>query len=485
MTTVTADIINASVGGNPVNIRRLVHNDPTDTTKQFKYNTSGNTTGKTATLRTTCFGNGNVIFPNIGSYTVALTTIDNNFTSMTDDTRINCNTLTSATGSNRINIGASQKTIIKFPKFTADNGGSVSITASGGSGKIADLSFPSAAGNVEILLPDATGSLVVTSVANTYTQQQTFSANIKANTINGSDVNGDIVLSGNGTGQVVLSSAIQMDGIAAKTTNGDLVLAGNGTGKVIMNGEKVDSITAKSTNTDLSLTPDGTGKIVFSDTTKVDNVTASVALSALVLQPNGTGIVETIGTDKTNNISGRTNTDLLISGNGTGSVVISGTEKVDSIVAKTTNGNLSISGNGTGVVAIGTNGFKFANEAIKDYASNTFVVAFTIGAFSTGNLTLQYERVGRTVTLRIPPATGTPAINGIWTSGAIPTIIRPITEQTVLAGLGISNASKPPLYIRITAAGALIASHTTSTGGLGNVGTCGWQYHSVITYSLD
>ena len=127
-----------------------------------------------------------------------------------------------------------------------------------------------------------------------------------------------------------------------------------------------------------------------------------------------------------------------MNGNGSGKVTINGTEKIDTIQA-ISNSQLILNGNGTGIVNFGTSGFKFANEVLNMFTSNSFVTAFTIGASSTGNLTIFYQRIGNEVTMWIPAKTYTPATDGLWTSGTIPAIITPATNQLLQVSVGIRN----------------------------------------------
>lgn len=195
---------------------------------------------------------------------------------------------------------------------------------------------------------------------------------------------------------------------------------------------------------------------VFNNNLLTSAIMARTANSNLNITPNGTGRVEIIGTEKIDNLKAKTNTPLLLSGN-----------------------NLS-------PVSFGTSGFKFVNETLKDYTQNTFGLAFTIGAFTTGFLTVHYERIGKEVTIRVPAALGTPTIDGIWTSGVIPAIITPATTQVVQATIGLRNGSqKIPLALRINSTGTLVVGLNNFLAGFGNSGNCGWQIAWSVTYDLE
>lgn len=186
----------------------------------------------------------------------------------------------------------------------------------------------------------------------------------------------------------------------------------------------------------------------------------------------------------THNISASsTNGNLTLTPNGTGKIIINGSEKVDTLKA-ITNTNLTLSGNGTGSVLIGSTGLKFANEALTNYDVNTFGVTFSVGAFSIP-ITVKYQLSGKTVTLRFPAATGTPATDGIWTSTTIPVALRPITTQFLSAGIGLRAGVRRLLLIKVNTTGALVASLTDGTIGFGNSGTCGWANGWDVTYRLD
>ena len=116
--------------------------------------------------------------------------------------------------------------------------------------------------------------------------------NINGNTIISTDTDGDIVITPNGTGTVVIDADVDIDNlnldgnsIISTDTDGDINLSPNGTGTVVINTDlDVDNIningnTIISTDTDgnINLTPNGTGLNVLANA-QVTNITASRAV---------------------------------------------------------------------------------------------------------------------------------------------------------------------------------------------------------------
>jgi hypothetical protein len=176
--------------------------------------------------------------------------------------------------------------------------------------------------------------------------------NINGNSITSTDTNGDINLTPDGTGDVVISSvdinAGAIDGVTIGTnsvatqiavdnldlngntisstdTNGDINLSPDGTGTVVINTDlDVDNINingntiiSTDTNGDITISPDGTGTVVIDTDLDVDNLNfdGNTIISTDVdgninLTPNGSGVVA---------ISEMTlTTDLAVAHGGTG-----------------------------------------------------------------------------------------------------------------------------------------------------------------------
>ena len=108
--------------------------------------------------------------------------------------------------------------------------------------------------------------------------------NINGNSIITTNTNGDLNLSPNGTGTVVINTDLDVDNIningnviATSNSNGDLTLTPNGTGTVVVSTDldvdnvNVDGNTISITNSNgsLTLTPNGTGTAIVSGTTAI------------------------------------------------------------------------------------------------------------------------------------------------------------------------------------------------------------------------
>lgn len=184
--------------------------------------------------------------------------------------------------------------------------------------------------------------------------------------------------------------------------------------------------------------------------------------------------------------------DIVLAADGIGNVIMNGPSvNVDTITAKTVNSNLSILSNGTGLPIVASSGLKFANSPtstpLSFYKTSSFTASFGIGAFTTGILTLQYEIYGKRVTVRVPPASGTPAINGVWTSSAFPTEIMGVGDQrVVIGGLGIVNNSfKNSIFVTIKTNNTIVLGCGSDIAGFGTTGVCGWTLPWSYTYLID
>lgn len=367
MTTVTADIVNASVAGNPVNIRGLTHQSPNGA--QIRFDSSGNTTGKSVTFVLQTSGAGGPvsypIFFRAGSSPAVLprTDVPNTFSNYNMGGFIKTDIVNTAAlvGSTIINpIFTSGTSVVKLASNSVNTSAATNLIINIPDSTTVDITFPSEGGTI-LTLEDAI----------TYDGIQTFSSGIKTNTI------------------------------ASAVTNGNITLSGNGTGSVVSNNKRIQ-----------------------------------------------------------NQISG-----------------------------KTTNGNLSLAGNGTGTTTFDTNGLNFTNggSALKDYTVGSFTTQFTCGTFNSGNITIQFERIGKRVILRVPNVTGTPNVDQVWNATNLPSNLQPTVTQIQLTGIGTkNNAILGEIYCKLSASSSTwVISFNSDTGGFGTTGTCGWSSKWSVTYFLN
>ena len=123
-----------------------------------------------------------------------------------------------------------------------------------------------------------------------------------------------------------------------------------------------DSLTSKATNGNLTLTGNGTGNVVVSDTLKLDIISENTLDNGVDIETvhieDGDIIVPTTKTLTADYISSTTtNSNLTLTGNGTGSVTVtdnftSPDIKCDTLSTLTLNTDILLSGNGTGSVAV-------------------------------------------------------------------------------------------------------------------------------------
>ena len=148
------------------------------------------------------------------------------------------------------------------------------ITLAGANGALSDNANLTFNGSIlaATAAVDITGDLDVDNV------------NINGNSIITTNTNGDLNLSPNGTGTVVINTDLDVDNIningnviATSNSNGNLTLTPNGTGTVVVSTDldvdnvNVDGNTISITNSNgsLTLTPNGTGTAIVSGTTAI------------------------------------------------------------------------------------------------------------------------------------------------------------------------------------------------------------------------
>ena len=150
------------------------------------------------------------------------------------------------------------------------------------------------------------------------------------NIISSLDTNGDITMTPNGTGSVVISKVDINGGIIDGTAIGTNAKAAGGFTDLTVDNLKMDTniISSLDTNGDITMTPNGTGSVVIS---KVDINGGTIDGAAIGTTTKAAGAFTDLTVDNLNlndNIisSLDTNGNITIAPNGVGSVVIS---KVD------------------------------------------------------------------------------------------------------------------------------------------------------------
>lgn len=115
---------------------------------------------------------------------------------------------------------------------------------------------------------------------------------LDGNTLSSTDTNGDINITPDGTGSVVINiltiDNIKIDGntISSTDTNGNIILAPDGTGSVVIDNLQLNGNTLSATDTDgdIILTPDGTGGI--------GNVSSLTNYLFRLAQPEGSAAID-------------------------------------------------------------------------------------------------------------------------------------------------------------------------------------------------
>ena len=394
-------------------------------------------------------------------------------------------------------------------------------------------------GNITLTLPTSTGNLIGTGDSGTVTNTM-LAGSIAASKLAGSIGNSklsnssitigsdSISLGGTQTDLNGITSLdvdnITIDGnvISSTDTNGNITLTPNGTGKVILKG--ITYPASDGTNGQAIVT-DGSGNLSFSTISGggsgISNVSedttpqlggdldvngqdlVSTSNANINIIPNGTGDV-TLQTDTVQ--IGDSNTDATITTNGTGDLTLNtnnGTNSGSIVIADAANGNITITPNGSGQVVL--DGLSFptadgsANQVLKTDGSGnlSFVNQSGGGGTAPAVSSISPSTIAPSTSTQIT-ITGTdfasvPIVNAInGSTGAIitPTAVTYTNATTLVATFNISvNAS---YYIRVENADGLAGrsssavltvsdapTWTTSAGSLGTVGAAGTVNFSV------
>ena len=208
----------------------------------------------------------------------------------------------------------------KFIQFR-DNGLKILSSADGQLDIDADTELEMVAPTVDIDASTAvtidTATLTITGAANISGDLDVDDININGGAITSTNTNGDITISPNGTGTVVIDTDLDVDNIningntiTSTNTNGDIVITPNGTGTVVIDADvdvdnlNIDGNTISSTDTNgnINISPNGTGTVIVNTDLDVDNINI-----------NGNAITST-----------DTNGDITITPNGDGKIVLDG-----------------------------------------------------------------------------------------------------------------------------------------------------------------
>jgi cytoskeletal protein CcmA (bactofilin family) len=149
-----------------------------------------------------------------------------------------------------------------------------------------------------------TATLTVTGSANVVGDLDVDNININGNTIISTDTNGNIALTPNGTGEVDISKVdIDSGAIDGVTLGTNSAVTEAQVDNINING---NTIISTDTNGDINLSPNGTGTVVINTDLDVDNIningntiSSTDTNGNITLAPNGTGVVALSSTDLT------------------------------------------------------------------------------------------------------------------------------------------------------------------------------------------
>jgi hypothetical protein len=311
---------------------------------------------------------------------------DANFTNLNDD-KIELSDLSITTGATGETSALSYNNTTGVFTFTPVETGDLigltdlSITTGAASGAGA-LSYNNTTGVFTFNPVDT--SLVLLDLVDDTTPQLGGNLDVGNFIINTSTVNGDLELSANGTGAIVLGNItriggnldIQTNTITTYTTDGDITITANGTGSVVLNGASIEvpqSISNPTGNIFLEPVSAGTVDVKAdmiligesSSSTEALITSAADSNASIKIRAAGTG---TIILDDATEINGNfdikshsittstTNGFVEITNNGTGSTLITGGAGLGIssgfVAATDTDADLTLSANGTGAIVL-------------------------------------------------------------------------------------------------------------------------------------
>ena len=171
---------------------------------------------------------------------------------------------------------------------------------------------------------------------------------LDGNTISSTNTNGNIVIAPNGTGDV----QVDADTLRVGDSNVNATITTNGTGDLILNtnsGSNSGSITiADGINGDIAISPNGSGTVVINTDLDVDNIningntiSSTDSNGNIVLAPNGTGDVQL---DADTVRIGDSNANATLTTNGTGDLILNtnaGSNSGSITIQDAANGNIS------------------------------------------------------------------------------------------------------------------------------------------------
>lgn len=229
MTTVVADIITAPVAGNPVKCFLLDYNDPLTPTNniQFKLPFFSHPV-RDFILKSAATVNRTVTIPNnigkilgIRGFLLSFDAGIQTFGTLKTDKISNAFGAPFIFGKKDATVTISNDTI----KIANRN---IVLQSTNASSTTILKSTTASGATADIILPSTSSTLISGGVVNNFTGVQTFLVAPKTNSISASGVNTNLVLNGNGTGNVVIANTLAIDAITAKTLNGNLNFLSDG-----------------------------------------------------------------------------------------------------------------------------------------------------------------------------------------------------------------------------------------------------------------
>ena len=374
-----------------------------------------------------------------------------------DNLRLDGNTISSTNTNGNIVIAPNGTGDVQVDADTlrvGDSNVNATITTNGTGDLILNTNSGSNSGSITIadgingdiaISPNGSGTVVIN------TDLDVDNININGNTISSTDSNGNIVLAPNGTGDV----QVDADTLRVGDSNANATVTTNGTGDLILNtnaGTNSGSITiADGTNGDISISPNGTGSVVINTDLDVDNIningntiSSTDTNGNVVVSPNGTGDVQL---DADTVRIGDSNANATLTTNGTGDLILNtnaGSNSGSITIQDAANGNIVLAPNGTGRVQVsGTSSNSAGIELFEDTDNGTNKALVAAPSALGSDITVTLPEITSTLGYLNTPINSQSTAYTLVAADAAKTILHPISDNNARTFTIPANSSVP------------------------------------------
>lgn len=228
MTTIVADIINASVLGNPVTITDFEYDDPVTTSKNLVFTVDGNIMTN-LNINTAATANRTITFPNPAPLNALVPLLTRNDIISTNKQFDILKLTTGFVFTSLAILGKKDATVTVPTNIIKVPNRSITLVPQNNLSTTILKSTAPAGSPANVIFPNVSSTLLTGGVTNIFLAQTTCSAPIKTPSIIANTTNSNLTLSANGSGNVIVTN-LSVDSIITNTTNSDLQISSNGTG---------------------------------------------------------------------------------------------------------------------------------------------------------------------------------------------------------------------------------------------------------------